>query len=151
MAIGTAVRGILIGHRPYWLAHMMRAIHTTSPAASVRSVCDGLRDRSSIVFAVRRLNSLTITSPSRGLDHDAVAAPDRRGGRHHDDGAVAIGRLHRVAGDFQRIGVLVIRRGERDLVPALAGREAAVVEIAAGAGLARPISGTDWVGAARGR
>ena len=104
-------------------------------AASVRSAWLGLSDCSSSVLAVRRFNSFTITSPSGGLHHHAVAAADRRARRHHDDVAVAIGGLHRVAGDLQRIGVLVIGRGQRDLVPALAGRKAAVVEIAAGAGL----------------
>src|SRR5207253_6389222 len=55
--------------------------------------------------------------------------------RYDNDGAVTIGRLHGVAGNLQRIGVLVINRGERNLVPALAGRKTAVIEIAAAAGL----------------
>ncbi len=69
-----------------------------------------------------------------GPHHDAVAAADRRRRRHHDDVAIAIGRLHRLAGDFKRIGMLVVDRGKRDLVPAFAGRKTAVVEITAGAG-----------------
>src|SRR6185312_119841 len=48
------------------------------------------------------------------------------------DVAVAIGRLHRVAGNLQRVGVLVSDGGESDLLPALADREAAIVEITAG-------------------
>ena len=34
----------------HWLAHSIRAIHNTSPAASVRSGCAVLSERSSIVF-----------------------------------------------------------------------------------------------------
>ena len=48
----------------YWLAHTIRAIHSTSLVASVRSTWFGLSDCSSSVLAVRRFNSLTITSPS---------------------------------------------------------------------------------------
>ena len=70
-----------------------------------------------------------------GLHHHAVAAADRRARRHHDDVAVAVSGLHRIAGDLQRIGVLVVGRRQRHLVPALAGRKTAVVEIAAAAGL----------------
>src|ERR1700686_5290128 len=33
-----------------------------------------------------------------GLDHDPIAAPHRRRRRDYDDVAVAVGRLHRVAG-----------------------------------------------------
>ncbi len=113
----------------------MRAIHSTSDIASVRSACSALSDFSSIDFAVLRLSSFAITSPLLRAHHDAVAAADRRRRRYDDDVAVAIGRLHRLAGDFERISVLVVDGGKRDLVPAVAGRKAAVVEIAAGAGL----------------
>ena len=69
-----------------------------------------------------------------GLDHDAVAAPHGRRRRHDDDVAVAVGRLHGLAGDFQRVGMLVGYRGKCDLVPTLADRKAAIIEIAACAG-----------------
>src|SRR4051812_3761912 len=48
----------------YWLAHTIRAIHTTSAASSARSACAGLSDCNSSVLAVRRFNSFTSTSPS---------------------------------------------------------------------------------------
>ena len=87
------------------------------------------------VFGVLALELLDHHLAVLGLDHDAVAFAHGRGRRHHDDVAVAVGRLHRVAGDFQRVGVFVGDRGEGDLFPAFADRETAVVEIAAGAGL----------------
>ena len=100
-------------------------------------------DCSSSVLAVRRFNSRTITSPARGFHHHAVAAPDRRARRHHDDVAVAIDGLHRVAGNFQRIGVLVVTAGSADLVPALAGRKAASSKWPRSPACAKPSSGTD--------
>ena len=48
----------------YWLAHMMRAIHSTSSTDSVRSLCAGLSERSSTDLEVRRFSSFAITSPS---------------------------------------------------------------------------------------
>ena len=97
----------------YWLAHTILAIHATSPAASVRSAWPVLSDCSSSVLAVRRFNSRTITrrlwfSPPRGRRAGSAC---RR--RHHDDVAVAIGRLHRIAGNFQREGMLVVDGGQR--------------------------------------
>ena len=74
------VRGVMLLWRridDYWLAHMMRAIHSTSSTDSVRSVCSGLSDRSSIVFAVRRLSSFAITSPSLVLT--TTRSPRRTG------------------------------------------------------------------------
>ena len=68
-----------------------------------------------------------------GLDDDAIAAPHRRCRRNDDDVAVTIGRLHRIARHFERVGMLIIDRGKRDFVPAGAGRKSGVVEIAAGA------------------
>src|ERR1051326_1796922 len=70
-----------------------------------------------------------------GPEHHAVAAADGRGRRHDDDVTVAIGRGHRIAGDFQRIGVIVADPRKAHRVPALAGRKAGIVEIAARAGL----------------
>ncbi len=109
----------------------------TSAAASVRSAWLGLSDCSSSVFAVRRFNSRTITSPA--CVFTTTRSPRRIGvrRRHHDDVAVAIGGLHLVAGNLQRVGMLVIDRGQRHLVPALAGREPAIVEMAAGCRPAR--------------
>ena len=42
----------------------MRAFHDTSRTGSVRSLCPGSIERSSIVLAVRRLSSFTNTSAS---------------------------------------------------------------------------------------
>ena len=50
-------------NRDHWLAHRIRAIHSTSPIASVRSACCTLSDFSSIDLAVLRLSSFAITSP----------------------------------------------------------------------------------------
>ena len=119
----------------YWLAHKIRATHSTSSVAMVRSGCWALSDFELDRFRRLALELLRHHLAVPGLDHDAVAAADRRGRRHHDHVAVAIGRLHRLAGHFERIGVGVVDRRKGDLVPAGAGREAAVVEIAAGAGL----------------
>src|SRR6185312_5389098 len=68
------------------------------------------------------------------LDHHAVAAPNRGRGRDDDQGAVAIDRAQRVAGDLQRIGVAVLDRREAELVPAVAVGKAALVEMPAFAG-----------------
>src|SRR5262249_48904472 len=58
-----------------------------------------------------------------GLDHDPIALSHRRAWRNNDDIAIAISRLHRVAGDFQRVGVFVAHRREGDFLPAFADRE----------------------------
>ena len=107
----------------YWLAHTMRAIQSTSSASSARSACAGSSDCSSSVLAVRRFSSFDHHLSVAGLHHHAVAAADRGARRHHDDVAVAVGGLHRIAVDLQRIGVLVACGGQRHLVPALAGKE----------------------------
>src|SRR3954468_3997850 len=73
-----------------------------------------------------------------GLDHDAVAAPHRRRRRYDDDVAVAIRRQHGVAGNLQPVGMLVGDAGKRDLVPALAKRNALVIEISVSASLGEP-------------
>src|SRR6185312_5281336 len=70
-----------------------------------------------------------------GPDHDAVAFADRARRRDDDGVAGPVGRLHRFARDFQGIGLLVGDVGEFDLVPALADREARIVEMPAFAGL----------------
>ncbi len=104
----------------------------TSQACGPR--CSGLSECSSMVFAVLRASCLTITSPSLVL---TTTRSPRRVGAAGDTtitSPLRIGRLHRVAGNLQRIGVLVVDRGESDFVPALADRKAAVVEIAARAG-----------------
>src|ERR1700677_3170319 len=64
----------------------------------------------------------------RGAHDDAVAAADGGGGGDDDLIAVAIHRLHRIAADFQRVGVRVGDLGEAYLVPAAADRVPAVVE-----------------------
>src|SRR5262249_21219384 len=46
----------------YWLAHRMRAIQASSESASARSSSPSLSGLSSIVFAVLRLSSATLTS-----------------------------------------------------------------------------------------
>ena len=101
----------------------------------VRSGCCGIERFQLDRFRRGALELLGHHLAVPGLDHDPVAAADRRCRRHQDDVAVAIGRLHRLAGHFERIGVLVVDRRKCDFVPAVAGRKAAVVEIAAGAGL----------------
>ena len=63
-----------------------------------------------------------------GLDDHAIAAADRRGGRYDDDIAVSISGQHRVAGDFERIGMLVVDGRKIDFLPALADRKSAVIE-----------------------
>src|SRR6185312_13275139 len=72
-----------------------------------------------------------------GLDHDAVALSHRCAWRNDDDISVAISRLHRIAGDFQRVGVLVAYGGKGNLLPAFADRKTAIIEKAAGAGLCK--------------
>src|SRR5215467_14037727 len=51
----------------HWLAHTMRATHSTSSAAKIRSACCALSAFSSSVLAVLRLSSLAITSPPLAL------------------------------------------------------------------------------------
>jgi hypothetical protein len=66
----------------------------------------------------------------RGLDHHAVAAADRGGGRDDDHGVVAIGRLHGGPRNLKRVSVLVADARKRDFVPAMTGRKSGIVEIA---------------------
>src|SRR5690606_13562157 len=47
----------------YWLAHTIRATHSTSAMGSSRTGWAGLSDRSVMVFAVWRSSTLAITSP----------------------------------------------------------------------------------------
>src|SRR5579872_3564556 len=103
------------------------------------------RERALAVFGIERNELDRFRGPpfellghdlaAPGADDDPVAAADRRRRRDEDHVAVAIGRLHRLAGYFERVGVFVAHAGECDLVPAFADREAGIVEIAAGAGL----------------
>ncbi len=51
----------------YWLAQMMRAIHSISSVARLRSGCAGLRETSSTRRADWRASTLAITSPERVL------------------------------------------------------------------------------------
>jgi hypothetical protein len=68
--------------------------------------------------------------------HDnAIALAHRCAWRDDDDVTGAVRRLHRVARNLQRIGMLVGDRREGDLVPAFAHRKAAVVEKSTGASL----------------
>jgi hypothetical protein len=82
-----------------------------------------LKEASSTVLAVRRNRILAITSPRRRI------------GRDDEDIPVAVERLHTVAGDLERVGVLVVDLREADLVPALTDGKAAIVEEAAGSRL----------------
>ena len=121
--------------KPYWLAHTIRAIHSTSSAASVRSAWAGLSDCQLQCLRGPALQFADHHFAGCRLHHHAVAAADRRARRHHDDVAVAIGRLDRIAGNLQRVGMILGGRRQRHLVPAPAGGIAAVVEMAAAAGL----------------
>ena len=67
--------------------------------------------------------------------HHAVAFARRRIRRDDEDIPVAVKRLHTVAGDLERIGVLVVDLGEADLVPALTDGKDAIIEEAAGSRL----------------
>ena len=116
----------------------IRATHSTSDVASVRSGCVALSDCSSSVFGGLACELLDHHLAVFGLDHHAVAAPHLTRRRNHDHVALAVDRLHRRAGNLQRIGMCVIDRGQRDLVPALADRKPAIVEITARAGFGEP-------------
>src|SRR5689334_15712039 len=70
-----------------------------------------------------------------GLDHDTVALAYRGARRDDDDVTVAIRRLHRIAGNFQRIGVFVGNGRKSDLFPAFADRKSAVIKKTADASL----------------
>ncbi len=100
------------GAQRYWLAHITRAIHSTSRTGRLRSPCSALIERKLDRLGGAALELLHHHLALAGLDHHAVAAADRGGGRDQDDGAVAIGRLHRIAGDLERVGVLVVDRRE---------------------------------------
>jgi hypothetical protein len=106
-----------------------------SAVGNVRSRCSELSDFNSTGLCGLALEFFDHDLAVLGLDHDAIAFAHVSSRRHDDDVAVAVGGLHRVAGDFQGVGVLVVHRGEGDLLPALADRKAAVVEKSAGAGL----------------
>ena len=67
--------------------------------------------------------------------HHPVAPAYGAGWGNDDDVAVAIKRLHGIAGNLQRIGVLVHHIGKRDLLPAAADGKPRVVEKAAAASL----------------
>ena len=63
--VSRARRDAGAGVVSYWLAHMMRAIHSTSSTDKRALGVWRLSERSSTDLAVRRLSSFTITSPSR--------------------------------------------------------------------------------------
>ena len=69
---------------------MMRAIQRTSSTASVRSACARIERAQLDRLGGAALELLRHHLAVARLDHDAVAAPDRRGRRDHDHGAVAI-------------------------------------------------------------
>src|SRR5688572_23120625 len=71
-------------------------------------------------------------------DDDTVAATRLRGGRDHDDVAVAVKRQHGVAGDFERIGTVVPASHELHRVPAVPGRQTRAVEKPTRAGARQP-------------
>src|SRR5262245_27280986 len=75
-----------------------------------------------------------------GPDDDAIVAPHLRPRLDDQNVAVAVERHHAVALHLERIdaGFLCRRRWELDDVPALADRETAIVEKAAGARLRKP-------------
>ena len=101
----------------------MRAIQSMRSTGKTRLGWAGLKEASSTVLAVRRNRILAITSQRRRI------------GRDDEDIPVAVERLHTVAGDLERVGVLVVDLGEADLVPALTDGKAAIVEEAAGSRL----------------
>src|SRR3954452_21224755 len=70
-----------------------------------------------------------------GFHHHAVAAAYRGRRRDHDDVAITIDGPQLVSRYFQRIDMFVIDGGEADLIPALADREAAIVETTAATSL----------------
>src|SRR5580700_9005080 len=69
----------LTPYRPngYWLAHTMRATHSTPSKGNVRSGCSGLSDFNSHDLVVLRLTSFAITSPSLVLT--TTRSPRRSG------------------------------------------------------------------------
>ena len=79
--------------------------------------------------------------PETGSDHNAVVAANGRRRRHDDDIAVAVNRLHAVAGDFQGVGRRVPDAGKSDFVPTAADGEAAAVEKPLPPAWAKPIKG----------
>ena len=98
---------------PHWLAQMIRAIQSMSAAASERLGWSGLSEASSTARGLLRCRIFAITSPSRGLDHDAVAAPDRRVAGDDDRVAVAIERHHRIAAHLEGEDVVAGARETR--------------------------------------
>ena len=74
---------------------------------------------------------ISVTVAIAGLEHHPVAAPHLFGRRDNDAVALAVKRLHRIALHFQGIDAAFARRGQGDLVPALAGGKAGAVEEAA--------------------
>ena len=120
----------------YWLAQTMRAIQSMRSSGKTRLAWAGLKEASSTVFAVRRIRIFAITSPSVVRTHDAVAFAGRGVRRDDENVPVAVERLHGVAGDFERVGVLVVDAwGRRIWSQPSPDGEAAIVEEAAGAGL----------------
>src|SRR5205823_13854764 len=97
--------------------------HALGATGIDRTKLDGL-GRAPLELAHRQLAVL-------GLDRHAVAAADRGIGRNDEDGAVPIGGLQRIAGNLERIGVLVVDGRERNLVAAIADRNPGIVEGAA--------------------
>lgn len=79
--------------------------------------------------------------PIACLGDDTVALAHLRARRNDDAVAFAIGWLHTVARDFQRIDGLPAQTGKTHLVPAAAHGKAAIVEEAVGARLGQTDKG----------
>ena len=63
-----------------------------------------------------------------GLDHDTIPAPDRGGGLHHQNVAIAVERQHGIALHLQRVSPLARAGGKLDHLPAMADGKAGIVE-----------------------
>ena len=126
----------------YWLAQMMRAIHSMSFMSICRGGCAGLSECSSTCLARLPGKDLGHHLAVAGLDHHAVAAPHLFGGRHHNAVAIAIQRQHGIAGDLERVDAVFARPGQLHLVPALAGRKPAASKKPPAPACARPSNGT---------
>src|SRR5690606_27789330 len=58
------LKRVEFSHVRYWLAQMIRAIHSTSFMSIMRGLCAGFSECNSIILAVCRASTLAITSPS---------------------------------------------------------------------------------------
>ena len=77
----------------------------------------------------------------RGSHDDAISTPHGRARRDDDRVAIAIERLHGLAGHLERIDGLVEMPGKRDFIPAMAGRKTGIVEETTPTGLGEPQEG----------